>query len=190
MTTNNKKLSIFVLAGIVALSSVAAINLFNTQTIEAEQLEGTPTNRLNQPFSFNLPETTELTSAYSDISGGTPWANIAKDETKNFPILIKARGNESSTIKFHATYGNQMDDIVLPKGMTAKLVPDTISLEPDESKIINLVVSTDSTVEDSWVIMNIVGVYGDGVNDFKGTGIKLNVGAGDEKFANAYEDRS
>ncbi|QMU55034.1 MAG: hypothetical protein GKS07_09175 [Nitrosopumilus sp.] len=180
--TTKKQLIMF---GVIAIA-VASLGIGATQIEAEERTKPTARSGLGDPFSFNYPESEAQLSKYSDATGATPWAELSKTDSQSYPILITASGDQSSTIKFHATYGNQMDDIKMPHGMTAKVVPETISLKAGESQIINLEVRTNGNAVDALYLMNIVGVYGDEPNDFKGTMIKLKAGEGDNKFASAY----
>lgn len=177
LMTTKKQIMMF---GIIA-SAIISLGLTTTQ-IEAEEQGPTPTTRLSAPFAFNLPTSETLKSSYSDVNRSTPIADLAKDTVITLPIQIDSISKEIATIKFHATYGEQKDKAIMPDGINARIVPNTITLKEGESKIINLIVQSTGNTDDTTYLMNIIGWYGDTTNDFKGTAVKINVGQSDGRL--------
>lgn len=168
-----------VIFGIIA-TVIVSIGLTTTQ-IEAleEVFNPQPTMILNDPFSFNLPTSETLRASYEDVNRSTPIADLAKGSTIVLPIQIDSIIDEDTKIEFHATYGGQKDIAIMPEGISAKIVPDTISLKAGESQIINLEVTSTRNTDDATYLINIIGWYGETENDFKGTAVKINVGQSD-----------
>lgn len=129
-------------------------------------------------FSFSLADET----AYNDLSfyvdGSKPNLVVEKGEMAAYPIVINSKTDESTTVNFHTTIGNdQMGEVRLPLGVDIQLNPNPIVLEGND-QMLNVTVHVSDNAPSNKYNVNIVGVWNteENISDFLGSSFSLHVG--------------
>ena len=92
------------------------------------------------PFSFSLADETMYNDLSFYVDGSKSNLIVEKGETVTYPLAIGSRTNESTTVNFHTTIGNdQMGEIQLPLGVDIQLKPSQITLNGTE-QILNVTI--------------------------------------------------
>ncbi|MBI5697025.1 MAG: hypothetical protein HZC29_00670 [Thaumarchaeota archaeon] len=128
------------------------------------------------PFSFELNESKGNWIKYSDSQKTEFYGVVQKGATINLPLRIILTANEPTQLNFHATIGDQMGPVKLPRGIHVKIEPDSFVLRPDQEKTMDIIISADKTAPSNVYDIGIVGVWPEPINNFSGTSIRVHVG--------------
>ena len=149
---------------VMVLISIIMISLF--QFAQAREIG---------PFMFGLDEKEGDWIEYSDSTNTDYYGIVNQGSTINLPLKINA-GSVLTQLEFHATIGDQMGPVILPRGIQVEIQPKSFVIEPDQTVTLNLFITAEKNAPLNVYSIGIVGVWPEPINNFKGTSIKVHVG--------------
>ncbi len=149
---------------VMILVSIIMISLF--QFAQAREIG---------PFMFGLDEKEGDWIEYSDSTNTDYYGIVKQGSTINLPLKISA-GSMLTQLEFHATIGDQMGPIILPRGIQVEIQPKSFLIEPDQTVTLNLFITAEKNAPSNVYSIGIVGVWPEPINNFQGTSIKVHVG--------------
>ncbi len=126
------------------------------------------------PFMFGLAEKGDWME-HSDSSATDYYGILKQGATINLPLKIIA-GSVPTPLEFHATIGEQMGQVKLPKGIKVEIEPESFLMESEKDVILNIFITAEKNAPSNVYSIGIVGVWPEPVNNFAGTSVKVHVG--------------